>query len=514
MQKGNGVYYNKKGEEIPNLLTWVPTDEQKFFTIDHDIVIANYSETFNINPDSSISQFVIIKNHFKSRMPDVVQHINYFLNFFDEEKELYLSILSVKFNIDQYRSMSYKVFTKLIMKNVVTDSFITKIRDMADSLYQLNINTDKDGKYKTTPKITNAHAKELVAISFAMRMILPLCIHYSNINSNFVAKRDYIACFDKVFTKLVNKFEETGIPIFDAVCRFVKYRVDRAYNSDSIIWNKKKQLSGITYEEYFQTLIHEVILVKSLYKLTYTRSVVSFIDGILTHSYNHFKYENFKFKPVEIENDDSSGDEEDYLSHAESLEMSIYRIDESNILINDVNTAKVLESMSEKFNIKISDEEFEFYNKHCVFNFITKMLMHAFYSRYFKDSNAINALNREETIKLLIYMKKFLMYKGMVILPQICTGKIKGKYKDNTIKNCKFIEKLETSSVYNNIIRKKYRLIDELNDKDNVIIKRLSTIINSTFIIIDYDDQLTDYVYSDVNIDMIIDEFMLFLSII
>ena len=72
-------------------------------------------------------------------------------------------------------------------------------------------------------------------------------------------------------------------------------------------------------ELYLNSLIHEVILVKSLHKLAYNRSIVSFIDGIITHSYTHYRYENFKYKPVEIEVEDSDSD--DYMSHAETLEM-------------------------------------------------------------------------------------------------------------------------------------------------------------------------------------------------
>ena len=315
---------------------------------------------------------------------------------------------------------------------------------------------------------------------------------------------------------IMSRFEEiNNIAIFNPICRFVQYRLDRSYNADGPIWEKKKQLYGINYETVFQDIIHEVILVKSLYKLSYDKSVVSYIDGVVGNSYNHFRLENFKFKPVEIEADNGGSDSDDYLSHAESIEMSIYRIDESNQLINDVNISKVISEISRRFNVgKIEFEEFDFYRTNCRINSLTQMLIHAFYSRFFHDSSAIYMLTLDETIRLLIIMKKYLIAKGMTILPQVCTAKVRGKFKENLIKNTKFLEKFQTSSVYKNIIEKKFKYIKELNPKEDPIIKRLSTIINSSFELVDIDEEVNGYTIEDMPMDKIIDEFLVFLSII
>ena len=101
----------------------------------------------------------------------------------------------------------------------------------------------------------------------------------------------------------------------------------------------------------------------------------------------------------------------------------------------------------------------------------------------------------------------------MVFLPQICTAKVHGRFKDNCIKNSRFIEKFSTSSVYQSIIAEKYRYIQELNPKEDPIIKKLSTIINSSFEFVDMDPNLNGYVCNDVNMDIVMDEYMLLLSI-
>ena len=327
---------------FPDLNSWIPSKEEIYFMFDGNVVRARFSDIIGETIDG-LDTFLILKKHYKERMPDITQHINYFINFYDSDKEYFLAMMSMKYMIDKNKDLTQDQFKTLLLARIITDQFVQRVSDMARALYTININTDKEGKYKSTPKITNDHARIILAVSFALRLVLPLCIHFSNTNNTIVANRDYIKAFDKIFMGIMSRFETiNNIAIFNPICRFVQYRLDRNHNADAPIWEKKKQLYGINYETVFQDLIHEVILVKSLYKISYDRSVVSYIDGVVGNSYNHFRFENFKYKPVEIEADCGGSDSDDYLSHAESIEMSIYRIDESNQLINDVNNKNIM----------------------------------------------------------------------------------------------------------------------------------------------------------------------------
>lgn len=497
-----------------DLFAWKPSPEEQYFIQEDGMIVAEYAyRDLNIPRERVIPKYVIAKKHYKERIPDILAHINYFVAHYDHDHEYLISTLSVKTYMDQHPDMSQKAFRKLLVKRVVTPTFVGKVKRMANDLYKLNINTDKEGKYRSTPKITNEHARMIVAVSFCIRLLLPICIHFSNTNSTFINKRDYIDCFDKIYMDVIDKFEKNDIEIFNPICRFVKYRVDRSYTSDLVIWQKKKQLYGTTVELYLESLIHEVILVKSLHKMDYRRSIVSFIDGIITHSYNHYRFENFKYKPVEIDVAED-GDSDDYLSNAETLEMSIYRVDESNAIVNEVNSGFVMESIRQRFqNIRPSDEEMQFYQEHVSLNSMSQQLMHIFYTRFFTDTNAVRGLNRTDSIELLVYMKKYLQLRGMVLLPQICTAKVRGKFRDSMIKNSKFVEKFATSSVYQRIVSDKYRFVAEINPKEDPIIKSLSTIINSKFEFVDVDETINGFVCSDIDTDTIVDEYMLLLSI-
>lgn len=508
--------FNVPELDHPRLNDWNPEDDDLKFIYVDEKVHARFSEILG-KSFPKFESFKINKKHYKERMTDVCMHINYFMKYYDSKHDFLINVASVKYLIDRNPGMRPNQFKSILIRTVVTPDFVKDMIRMAKDMYTVNINTDDDGKYRSTPKITNEQAKMLLGISFAIRAVLPLCVHFSNICEYIVTSHDYIKAFDAIFMEIVEKFEKSGedyFPIFHPLCRFVKYRLERSYNVDSPIWNKKEQLYGITFETVFQNMIHEVILVKSLYKIAYDRSVVSYIDGVVTNSYNHFRFENFKFKPIEIDADAGGSDSDDYLTHAESLEMSIYRIDESNQMINDVNNELVLKKIYDRFAFDIPDDELEFYYTHCKINNLMQYFLHTFYSGFFHSSTAIQTISRRDTIKLLVILKKYLQASNMVLLPQLVTATVRGRFKENMIKNTRFQEKYESSDVYKNVVEKKFRYISEIAPKENPIQKKLSTIINSTFTLVDYDEEINGRILTDIPVDTIMDEYYTFLSII
>lgn len=501
----------------PEVHDWEPGPNDEYFVMDNDIVIANYVELFKINPNSNIQVFIIKKNHYKEKMPDILKHLNYFLTFFDPEKELYMSILRVKWNVDRDECMTIKAFRSLVMGDIMTPSLIKKIKNMASYLYRLDIDTDKEGKYRTTPKVSNEQARLLLGISFAFRLLMPICVHFSNANINFTTKKGYIRVFSKIYMDTLIQFEKDDVPVYSTLCKFIEHRNTKNYKNNLRIWGMKKQIRGITAETHLEDIIQEVIIVKSIYKLDSRLSPVAFIDGIVGNDYKHFKNENFKLKPIIIDAD-GTGESDEYLSKAEAMEMISYRLDESNVLLSEANAERAFYMIQNMINVNISDEEYDFYKENCSLNYLSERFMHAFYSKYFDDTNAIYTISRNDSIVLLILMKKFLIAHGMTVLPLLVTSKVNGKFKENVIRNRKFIEKYQTTSIYKNILEPKYRFAKMVSDEDDNT-KLLSTIINSSFTIVDWDPYTgrpsnnNGVVLNDIESiddDIIIDEFSRF----
>lgn len=509
----------------PKLHEWVPTEEDEFFIQDGSSVVAKYERISEIGVrEETLCTYLIVLQHFVTRMPDILKHMNYFIKYYDTSNEFLMAYLSLKFIIDtRAKVMTSKSLKSYILNRIMTESFMDNIQKMVDDLYTINIDTDRGGNYRSTPKITNEHAKVILACSFVIRLIMPACIHFSNVcpavyESVDVKKKKtgYINCFITVFMAVIRKFEKRTIPIYGAICKFVEYRVNKRSNSDAPMLEKKKQIHGDNLETYLSSLIHEVLIVKSIYKIDYDQSVVSYFDGIITKNYKQFKSEKFKNKPVELSSEDAQKDnkDDDFLSHAEALEMSIYRIDETNPILTKANSSKVLAQIHRDFNIPISDEEFEFYNENVNLNETAQKLLHMFYSNFFHDSTAINLIPREDIIFLLITLKKFLQMKGMILLPQICTATVRGKFKENTIKNRKFTEKYETSAMFEHELKEKFKYVEQLNPKESPTKKILSTMINSTFVWVDYESEINGKENAEIDIDLIINEYEMFLLLI
>ena len=117
-------------------------------------------------------------------------------------------------------------------------------------------------------------------------------------------------------------------------------------------------------------------------------------------------------------------------------------------------------------------------------------------------------------IEFIIRIKNYLQNRRIILIPQLRTVKVRGNNKKKQIKNSKFIEKIKTADVWNNIIQKKFTYISELNQKDDILIKKFSVFINSQFEFVDYDSPDDGILYEDVDQDLIINEFSTFLSII
>ena len=500
---------------FPKLYYWNPEPENLFFLPGDTTVIARYDK-INEGYDKSFCTYHIILKHFIKRMPDILAHMNYFVEFYDVDKEFVMAYHSLKYIIDTKTDvLTTKSLKNYILERIMTESFMSRIEKMVDDLYEINIDTDKNNSYRSTPKLTNEHAKVILAVSFTLRLILPACIHYTNVSPNITTKTGYIPCFISIFVDIIKKFEERSIPIYGALCNFVEYRIIKRSGSDRVMLDKKKQIHGENIETYLDKLIKEVIIVKAIYKLDYTQSPVSFFDGIIQRNYRQFKNEKFVSKPVELSSEDiKDRDNDDFLSHSEALEMSMYRNNESNPIITKANSEKVMENIRRNFNIHISDEEFEFYYENLKLNSLIQRLLHMFYSNFFHDTTAINLLTRTETVYLTIILKKFLQLKGMVLMPQICTATLRGKFKENLIKNRRFTEKYENSTHFQHVLNEKFAYVESINPKESPIRKLLSTIINSTFIWVDTNEDINGKENDDIDIDIMIDEFQTFLLII
>lgn len=515
---------------IPDLYEWQPDSESIFYRFDGENVIADYETRVGrlenmsdlnmgrLEDISTIQTFYIKKSHYKTRMNDIVHHMNYFTKFYDIDRETFFSIMSVKYLIDKDLDMPQKDFVNLVIDRIVTPKFIGKCKLMACSLYKLNINADTSGKYNNTPKITNRQALQIVSVSFCFKILIPIILHFVAINHNFddKAKTEYIKWFNRIFNKSIKKFEENDTPFFISLCNFVKFRGEKLYRNNQPLFYQKKMLRGDTLELFNEDLIKEVVCVKTLYKLDYRKSCVAFIDGVVHNFNQNYTKEKYVAKPYEIDSvDTQKKDSDESLSHAEALEMQNYKRDESAAMIADVNSDFVVSQLKEWYAaFNISEEEFIFYSQNYYPSPLSRYFFENFYAAKFKDPFATININRADTIYLLICMKKIFERNKMHYLAQICTAQVYEKYKKNMAKDLRSTESFVASPVYKEIISKKFSYLMELPVKDNPILNTRLDLINSSYVLVDFDEKINGYKIEHVDDAAVSDEYLSFLAMI
>lgn len=509
--------------KIPPLNEWNPEPEDVIFELcpGANRIRASLDKCTNLIGNNQmfkekmmlLSTFSIKQKHYMERMSDITKVINYFIKFYDDDDEYLTALISLKFHIDAEHCTTVQAYQELLLHTMITETMTAKIRKMIDDLYCINIETEKSSSYKSTPKLTNADAKNILLLSYYFRLILPITIHWFNLPTTIGVEngKNYIQTFVCIFISVTRKIGEDTENVYILIKQLIKHRIEKKYNTDAVIHEKKKEKNGATDVSYCNELSDEILLVKSLYKIDYSQSVVSYIDGIIRQNYMQYNIENFKFKTVGISAEEITKDNDDGFSHLEAIEMKTYRVNDINNIIESANIDDALSKINIQFSMPIPDKTIEFYQDNIkTINPLAKYFMTAFYQKFFHESTFVDLIDKRTSVRLLVIMKIFLTLKGFIIIPQILTAKMVIE-KENAIKNRKFNEKFENCALNNEVMENMFSYISQIVGKDDIIKKYVSTIINSTFTLVDEDPDVNGMTCNNLDTDMVIHEFHTFL---
>lgn len=135
-------------KEIVKLSDWKNNDypvtvDGRLIKIDFSSVFGERIEELNI-PD--IERFLIKKNSYEANLELVARYINYFIEFYDEDNELLLSYLKLKYLVDnknKEHKLGVKLMKSYIYNILITPSVVEKIKQMTRDNYLLDIDSDK-----------------------------------------------------------------------------------------------------------------------------------------------------------------------------------------------------------------------------------------------------------------------------------------------------------------------------------------------------------------------------------
>lgn len=483
---------------------WIPKSEDYTVYFDNKLIVIPFDKIFDqkFGNDNTFCSFVINRTIYSNNIEKVCKYINYFCHFYDEEKELVMNYVKLKFIIDdKKRKVKKNAFIKAIYDLFFTDSIIEKIDKMVEDNFRVNLKKEDVKKYDEAMEFTNEHGKILFKISVATNLLIPVLNHYLySRNSDEKILYDY-------YVHLFDIFDPEGVDMINKLSNYTLYRVTKNYEGNKRSWEQRDMLGDKSYLAYADIVLQKIVVTDVIPKFTFNLNIVSLLTVVLENNLNFYNRGEYKYLPVVLnDKKDVEG-----LSDLDKFEMSFNKIDESISILSDCNIERVIKKIEIKNRIEISEEELKFYEKHHVIGKFQVTLVKYYYAKYFNGYRDLNMLKVDQYMKLLIILKRRLQAQGYIYLPQILTGNIEGKLNTRTIQNRKFIDKIQTSVLYNQLIDTKFSYLIDLKN-NNIILNTLSTILNTSFSIVEYNNQEKLGERIDVIADIVSEEVLEFLN--
>lgn len=442
--------------------------------------------TFNVNRDCYSNRLGSFKSKDGSVDKGICHYINYFIEFYDDDKELPMAYLKIKYILDKKNSvpMKPKKFNKLIQHIFFTDSIINKVKKLTDANYIVSLTQDENDKkeYPKSLQFTNQHGKIMMSISFMMKIIAPVIYHYIGKykDKEAISKIQIYPFYEPLFTiipppniNIWNKIYITALANYNANAANNKY-----------MW-QQQEIFGVGRDYAIENLVKEKLISDNVFKYTYAKSIVNFNAVILKKQLRYYNKADFKTDLKEIKSDSNNGN----MSGKDKFEMASNKIDESFIIISKENIKSTIKRLKKKLGVSYTKEEIDWYMSNFKIDDMQAELINYAFAKSFNGFGDLSLATRRDYMKLFVILKKDLRdNRGFDILPNILTGNKITKLNTRTVQNNKFIQDIKESSTWKNIIKEKFSVLKYINSEDTIL-DMISNIINSGFLYCEYENQ-------------------------
>jgi hypothetical protein len=473
-------------------------------TKEKDIKIS-FDEIFN---QSELSIMNIFMLHKKRNFANIGEKIAETLDYvFRYSPDIAINYLEIKFKIvNEGTNYSEEEFTKNILDKIFTESTISVINDYVESHYNISL----DEKTKQTENVneelqfTDCHAKIILKVSMAMRVVIPLITDYLAEIDLRKSENLFLSIFGGLFTI----FGEKDIDVLSKLHKLIYSRIISTEYSDKIIWN---YLRNINIDPHSLTRsFFKKIIVNIIPKLEDDRNIISFLHVVLKNLIKFQFTVNFpiSYKPLNLNQTDSEG-----LSEFDKLEINMVRLDEGTIVIKRSSIAESIQFLKKKLGVSLREGELEYYKERILINKIQTNLMFLFYAQYVGAYNNSLNCNFDEYITLCIMMKKWLDKNNFPVLSKYITA-VPDKYMErSTINKKRFIQQLIGSKKYERLFNEKYKFIIPNLIDSGTLIKLIATLkTNKFYHIPDFESKDDALCIIDERIEAISDEILSFIE--
>lgn len=483
----------------PNIDEWSREPEEAYVYPDGKSIVLNmkklqpksFKRFEKRNPDAvkAMGRFNISRDAFANKSDEVCQYLDYFMEFYDPDKELPLAYANLKKIIDSRSdSITSAEYVKLLISRLILETNIRqRLYELVEDCYDYDVTVDKNGReYHGPYDFTNDEAKLLLAIAFMMKMVIPPTEHYISTNTIYHGKElSGLMCdiFSEIFYMVGDKTEEgESDTLLIKLYMYTIKQVVKHVKGNSRLWDQENALRGVTDASHTDLLIVKYLLSDNFFKARFYKNIVSFIKSVI-ETQLHFTIEITPYRKNPVALDFSSGPEG--LSNIDKIEQLQSKIDESQSIRINLTIDDIVEKLKKKVG-PISDEEIEFYQKYPIQSdkFHTDLLRN-YFAKYFDGYSSQKLTNALTNVELTIIAKRLMEKDGYDQLQFLMSSVPHGKVSRRQLRNKKFIDKFKASEKYQDLMERKYKALKGYSDDEPITM--ISMVLNNTFRFVDYD---------------------------
>lgn len=495
-----------------------------------------------------LKTFAIERTAFQNKTKDICNYVDYFIEQYDEDKELPLAYLSLKQIIDDEKyQLTAQEFQKLLYKRLFSPRLKKAIYRLVHDNYHIDVTVDtKSGRiYDDPDDFTNEDAKRFLAISMMMKIAIPPVEHFISVYKQYSAipVQDLIVdIFTEIFYSignvtdselilygtmkdvgtvdvidyenrenhndididdLIGMEEQAADDLMKKLYKFVNGRLRKHSKNNQLLWSQQSALRGVTEDAHRDRLLSKYIFYDNFFKFNFKENLVSFLQSIvgtqLKYTINITKY---KMNPIRVDNVKGS----EGLSSIDKLEQSMVKIDESQVVRVDLSIVDVLNRLEKEVG-PISDEEIDYYSQFPINqNSFRNYVLENLYAKRFGGFQELRSMPDRSYTKLAIIAKRQLKKAGYQQLPSFITSVVQGRVSNRMLQNTKYISKLRQSATFAHLMNDNYKALKGY--RDDMIIEDESKLLNTIFCYVEYE---TPEVTGDpipFDEDIISDEYM------
>lgn len=422
-----------------------------------------------------------------------------------------------------YINISYKIKSlgnKYLYKDFLSDIYdlahhkviVNYINDYIKKEYNENMDektneTSKKKKINEELQFTDQHCKIIIAASEAIKTVIPLvCDYIENVIKEYPEMYDESLVNDKrkitpsmfyeIVVQIINLYQPDDVNILNKIYRFIYSRIIATQYSDKVIWSKLndkiESIESKTNEYYID------ILISIIPKVDPKQNIVNLFHAVTNKKLEiefHDKYV-INFKSINMNQVDSNG-----LTEYDKFNNNILKKDESKLLLYN-NTIEEYINTHIK-NKYVTQEEIDFYKKSLHINEAQTHILCSFYSKKIESFNIIKATSKNYYYYLIIYLYKYLIKQGNLVMADILlSNPIKNERKLSiSSKNNKINDIIVNCKEYKSLIENKFKYINDVfQTRNNTIVDFIGRLSVTKFEkILSYEDYKNNKLLNEEN---------------